>query len=126
LQAWQIYMTWYTWFFGANLIVLGWLFTQSAEPLQQRHVRLLCIGWIVFNVTGVASTIRLMMFSRRATRKGAQLSSRLADTVSGGVAFDPLCSFPTELGDVGALGNLISLAINIGLWTYLMFDPPIR
>jgi hypothetical protein len=70
-DAWRIYRTWYTWFIGANLVVLGWMFTQGADSPKSREIALLSVAWIIFNFTGVVSSPRLRSFTMQATCPGS-------------------------------------------------------
>jgi hypothetical protein len=121
-DAWRIYMTWYTWFFGANLVVLGWIFTRETTPLGGRKVAILAVAWIAFNITGVISTWRLRSFTMRATTQAAKLSALLATLVPEGRELNSNLGFPSDLGNAGALANAFSLAINISLWSYLFIN----
>ena len=118
-DAWRIYMNWYTWFFGANLIVLGWIFTQGTKPLEPRSVAILAIAWIVFNITDVISTWRLRIYTMRATAQTAKLSALLATLVPERSELRSDLGFPADLGNAGALANALSLTINICLWDYV-------
>ena len=118
-DAWRIYMTWYTWFFGANLVVLGWIFTRETAPLESRNVAILAVAWIAFNITGVISTWRLRSFTMQATTQAAKLGAALATLVPESRNLDSNLGFPSDLGNAGALANALSLAINICLWSYL-------
>ena len=118
-DAWCIYMTWYTWFFGANLIVLGWIFTQGMNPLKPRDVALLSAAWMIFNLSGVISSLRLRSFTMQAIAQALELSRTLAPLVTAKVKLDSNLGFPSDLGNVGALANVLALGINICLWLYL-------
>lgn len=72
LKIWAIYMTWYTWFFGANLLVIGWLFTADHPPTAERTM-LLSLAWIVFNTTGLISSLKMRSYTTAASRHAAQL-----------------------------------------------------
>jgi hypothetical protein len=119
-EAWKIYMTWYTWFFGANLLVLGWIFTRGTNPIKPRDIVLLAGAWIIFNIFGIVSSMRLRAFTLKAKDQGATLSRRLAESTESKSMLVSDLGFPSELGRFGALANAISLGINCVLWLYLL------
>jgi hypothetical protein len=121
-DAWRLYMTWYTWFFGANLVVLGWIFTRGTAPLEPRNVAILAVAWILFNITGVVSTWRLRSLTMQATKQAAKLGALLATLVPESSDLNSNLGFPADLGNAGALANALSLTINICLWFYLCIN----
>ena len=124
-DAWRIYMTWYTWFFGANLIVLGWIFTKPGEPVQSFDFTVLALAWIVFNATGIVSTLRLRTFTMKSSANAFELVTEIAIGAGYDADEEKLTSnlgIPSELGNVGALANAFALSINIALWLYLAFN----
>ena len=52
IDVWKIYMSWFTWFFGANLLIIGWIFT-SDKPMGPTKTVILAGAWLIFNATGL-------------------------------------------------------------------------
>lgn len=117
-DSWKVYMTWYTWFFGANLIVLGWLFSSNIKISADRSL-FLSGAWFVANLTGAIATWRLMRFTEECKSKARELVTVITKSAPGELAFDPEFSFPAALGSVGAKANILALLINMLLWSYL-------
>jgi len=119
-EAWKLYMTWYTWFFGANLLALGWLYTQaSSVGGPKRSMAILAAAFMIFNLSGVISSIRIRSYTMKATAKAKELSCVLQKSNPTVVGLDSNLGFPSDLGRHGATVNAVSLFISLGLWLYL-------
>ena len=118
-DAWKVYMSWYTWFFGANLIVLGWIFTQSPEP-EPKNMKILAASWALFNLTGFIASLRVRSYTLWAKDRAEELCEKLKKEVQAlQVSVEPTSGFPSELFSFGAAASSLSLAVNICLWGYL-------
>jgi len=129
MGAWTVYMSWYTWFFGANLIVLGWIFSStdvvecSDSKLNSQYMTILASAWMFFNLLGLASTFILRQHTMRMSGLAdvvcADLEAQLKAKKS---AIRPSASFTGRLGGWGAVANGSSLAVNFFLWGYLLIE----
>jgi hypothetical protein len=118
-EAWKIYMNWYTWFFGANLLVLGWLFT-AAKPPSELNMRLIGGAWIFFNSIGTVTSLRIRTYTLEASAGINSLTSLLNQTSGWSFKVTSNLSFPERLGALAALFNALALSVNIALWIYIV------
>jgi hypothetical protein len=119
-ESWKIYMTWYTWFFGANLIVLGWLLAKPYGEVDPWNGVVLAAVWVIFNGAGVVSTLRLRAFTQHVAARAGALSERLMEEArSQGLLVDLSSGFAGEFGRWGAGANAFSLAVNVLIWVFL-------
>ena len=59
-KIWGLYITWYTWFFGSNLIVLSWIFlNQGNSPSFDENKASVCAIWVVMNFLGTTTSVML-------------------------------------------------------------------
>ena len=122
-ETWKIYMAWYTWFFGANLIVLGWIFTQpitSSAVRDPKSVAMLAISWIFFNGLGIANSLRVRKYTMDVSQQTQKLSRSITESSPVDLELDSNLGFPNNLGSFGALANAASLFVNTCLWLYLL------
>jgi hypothetical protein len=121
-ETWRLYMSWYTWFFGANLIVLGWMLTRNDNAIDGIGAIILSSAWIIFNTTGFISTLRLRLHSITVTQKAESLSAILANVMPDCDSLKSNLGFPNDVGNIGLIANAISLLINILMWSYLLIS----
>jgi hypothetical protein len=115
-DAWRIYMTWFTFFFTANLVVMSWVLTRTSEIAQSGSVWLLCLFWIVFNTTGAVSSIGLAKYSHASSNRMKTILEILKQR---GKVFDAELPFPQALSVMGACFNAAALIGNICVWAYI-------
>jgi hypothetical protein len=121
-EAWKIYMAWYTWFFGANLIVLGWVLTKDFNSATSLNTRVLAAVWIIFNAAGVVSTLRLRAFTRDVTSRTDDICQKINAAVRHiGVDVELTSGYAGRLSAWGAGANAVSLSVNVLVWTYVFF-----
>lgn len=119
-EAWKTYMSWYTWFFGANLIVLGWILTKPKEAPQPRNVRVLAAVWIIFNVAGLISTLRLRTFSAGIAARAEEVCQLMNERLLPlNLKASPSSGFAGHLSWWGATANAASLLANVLVWAYV-------
>lgn len=99
LKIVEVYMTWYTFFVTTNFAVLGYLFAKDARSLDSRAIRLLAVVFVIFNISGIGSTILV---------GGAAASSAPKE-------FQWLIHWATGANTVGLFGNTL-------LWCYIIFS----
>jgi hypothetical protein len=121
-EVWRTYTSWYTWFFGANLIVLGWVLTSKAGMMDPTNIRLLAGMWIAFDLSAFISTLRLREFCVKSTRQADTichaLNERLAPLKLG---VEVSSGFAGRLSSWGAAANALSLlAIGI-IWAVVFY-----
>ncbi len=114
VDTWKVYMTWYTFFFTSNLIVMSWVFT--GKELRTDHLWLLCLFWIVLNISGAISSFMLAKYS---TNMASRMNRILCHLSSSSFSADKSSPFPVQLSVFGAYANGAALIINIGVWIYI-------
>ena len=72
-KIWGLYITWYTWFFGSNLIVLSWIFVNKQAPSFESNKASVCGIWVVMNVLGTTTSTLLALHSYRINRRIREL-----------------------------------------------------
>ncbi len=119
-DSWKIYMSWYTWFFGANLLVLGWIFTKNIGAKFNEAIVIFSAAWIFFNILGIISALRLQSYSQFAANEAQSLAHRMADISGYSKEVHKNLGFPLDLAKVGGYANAAALLVNVGLWLYLL------
>lgn len=119
-ESWRIYMSWYTWFFGANLIVLGWIFTKEVKADLAAAITVFSAAWIIFNIMGIVSAIRLQSYTRVAAKEALHLTHRLAELAGSSKEQHKNLGFPLDLARVAGFANAAALLVVVVLWLYLL------
>lgn len=117
-EAWKIYMSWYTWFFGANLFVLGWFFTGNKSP-GGANIIILAIAWCFFNILGTATSLKLREYTLEASSETKQLAETFNNSVEWAFHIKATASFPERLGALAATFNALALTVNVAMWIYV-------
>lgn len=113
-KIWSLYISWYTWFFGANLLVLSWLFTNQSSAFHANKASV-CGIWVVMNGLGATTSILLSLHSIHINRRIRDLlRARGPDTL---VEADDI--LPRRMTAWGGIANAIALMINAALWAAL-------
>ncbi len=55
----EIYMTWYTFFFTANLVIMGWCFGKESRSHDRRPLIFIAGLFSFLNLMGAVSTMRV-------------------------------------------------------------------
>ncbi|MDY6839583.1 MAG: hypothetical protein SWH78_16585 [Thermodesulfobacteriota bacterium] len=109
-------MTWFTFFFTANLIVMSWVLTETENISKSGAVWLVAVFWIFVNLTGTITSIGLAIYSYQSVSRMEIMLQKLA--AKGGI-FDLKSPFPKTLSVLGALFNSAALLGNIVVWSYI-------
>jgi hypothetical protein len=119
-ESWKVYMSWYTWFFGANLLVLGWILTRKADAPSATNVRILALTWIVFNLLGTVGTFQVRTFTETMSTR-ADLVCRLINERTGSMpgGFTLSSGLAGRLTKWAAVANGASLIANATVWLYV-------
>lgn len=120
-EAWKIYISWYTWFFGGNLLVLGWVLTRKAGVAETVNVAVLAAAGIVFNLSAIVATLRLQSFTREVARRAAAICEQINAAVRDmGVTAEMTSGFAGRFGNWGAGANAVMLFGNVAVWLYVL------
>lgn len=55
----EVYMSWYTFFITANIVILGWFFGKETHPTVQKPFAGISFLFFFLNVLGAVSTIKI-------------------------------------------------------------------
>jgi len=114
-KIWDMYVTFYTWFFGANLLALSWMFSIAEAPAFTANKGMICGIWVVMNLFTTATTLMLSYHSYRMNKRiNDLLASRGSASL---VEADDI--LPLTMTTWGGIANAFSLIINAVLWTVL-------
>lgn len=94
-DIWQMYLTWFSWFFGINIAALAGAF--AATRLGPSMFRGLAFLMIFCGILGIIASILMARFSRDARRLSKKLSaanSAIVDVMFGGrvLQFAPIAT----------------------------------
>lgn len=119
-EMWKLFMSWYTFFFTANLVSLGWALT--SESIKSSSIVALSIFWCIINVSGTIScmvarkrtvSVREQILSMEATLNEAQDDHRFQES------FSP---FPFGVAVYASLANAFSLVASFAVWIYILLQ----
>ena len=119
-DSWNVFMSWYTWFFGANLLVLGWIFTKGITSTGKQEIILLSLAWIFFNILGIVTSLRLWSYSREASDEAKRLAHCIIELVGSNKEQHKNLGFPRDLASFGGIANAAALFVNLLLWLYVL------
>ena len=111
-KIWGFYVTWYTWFFGSNLIVLSWIFVNQQSPSFSENKESVCAIWIIMNLLGTTTSIMLAVHSHR-------INGRIRDLLKLGGTDVPIAAndiLPNDMTTWGGAANALALMIMAALW----------
>ncbi len=115
-KIWSLYITWYTWFFGSNLIVLSWIFVNKGQTSSFNDNKAFVCGiWVVMNLLGTTTSVMLSLHSHRINR-------RIRDLIGVSEPSVPVRAndiLPNDMTTWGGLANALALVIMGGLWAAL-------
>ncbi len=118
-DTWKVYMQWYTWFFGANLFVLGWVYTKpEIWEIHAARIRVLSGAWIFFNILGLVTAILLGRYTQSIiVHTEKSLSQGEPSSVS-----ETQLLFPRSIGVFGGYATAATIAVNILMWAYVFLE----
>lgn len=97
VATWTLYLGWFVWFFGAQVVLLYLRIDATDGPGQ----RLSAILWMVYNASGIVITLCVAAYTFRLYRKQSRVG------------------FPIAFAALGACLNAVSLAGNFVLWHHV-------
>lgn len=97
-------MSWFTWFFGANVILMGWMVLGN-KPMEPTVVWALCLAWLFYNLSGAVAGMFVVWYILRVGRLVRQQGD--------------LFGFPVWPAAYGAAANVAALVVNSILWGIL-------
>lgn len=74
LKIWQVFMYWFTWFFGADLLAMSWVVT--ARNFHGWPGSVLAAVWIVCAILGIVVCILMGIYTKRTSERFEALAER--------------------------------------------------
>ena len=71
VKMWQMYLNWFTWFYGVNLLAMSWVFT--SEKMNKALVAGLALLMIFCLIMGVLLSFIMYSYSESARKIGRDL-----------------------------------------------------
>jgi hypothetical protein len=119
-KVWRIYMMWYTWFFGANLLAMTWVFTRGSDTGDAPW--LLCAAWLFFNLLAIAVACGILYHTSTAGARANSILRTLSETSRSTAQLEVSFAFPVGVAKLCASLTAVSLVGNVVLWTYLIYS----
>lgn len=118
-DMWSLYLKWYTFFFTSNLIVMSWIFTNPEEikSVEGNFITVLSIFWIIFNVTGIITSVLVAQQSRKANDRIDKILAKLDFRRDMVMRKSPI---PDSITRFGGLANAFSLFLVLIAWAYIL------
>lgn len=115
IKIWQTYFQYYVWFFGANLISVGWVLT-SKEPLKGQPVIMLSLVWIAVSIIVSPAPLIIGRYSKSAREQCLGLISEMDQTR----LYERInVIFPKDLINYLPWANFISYWIAVIGWIFV-------
>lgn len=73
LKVWAIYITWFNWFFGANLLAFSWILTSGPDKLKQQYLPSFVFFLLALVVIGIGVCIGMDLYGRAVRKKALEL-----------------------------------------------------
>ena len=113
--------TWFTWFYGTQILLLGWFVTKKDADATVVDIRVLAAALIIVNILFVISTLHIRAFDARQARKAATICRAIEQRASGvGLAFDVTSGVANEITHPVLGIACIALVIAMAGWSYVI------
>lgn len=110
IKIWQIYMTWFAWFIGANLFALSWIFT--SKEMKQGALFVLAIAMIFVDLLAIVAAAFMAITHNRAQKH--------ADTLKVGTNKPNVeMLFAKPLAFLAASGTAAAIFAGGLMWAYV-------
>jgi hypothetical protein len=117
-RTWTIYVNWYTWFFGWNILAFSWIMT--SKDLKLEYIPIFVAFMEVLLLCGMGTAYCMLKFNAVAYKRGQELLSERKDAgaAANGIFAIPITKFATGL-------IVACFCAGVVLWLYIYFRPPI-
>lgn len=112
-KIWQIYMSWYTWFLGFNLLAMSWII--SSNTVRGDLAIALAILMVFFLFLGVTTSIIMGWYSNKVTKKILSIKSG----PGGNDSTAPVFLIGAPIMKYAAIATAATQVANIVAWVYL-------
>ena len=113
--------TWFTWFYGTQILLLGWFVTMKDAHANSGDIRVLASALIIINILFVISTLHIRAFDARQASKAATICRAIEQRASGvGLAFDVTSGVASEITHPVLGIACVALVIAVTGWLYVI------
>ena len=125
-NVWHSYMTWFTWFYTTQLVVLGLVVTKPSELKNATNlVVLAAVALMTLNLFGAFQALRQLTFNRAQRRRAGRICQQLtAFAEQHGISMEITSGFSNELVKGALLMFMVALFTGFVLWLYVLITPP--
>jgi hypothetical protein len=125
-NVWHSYMTWFTWFYTTQLVVLGLVVTKPSELKNATNLVILAaVALMMLNLFGVFQALRQFTFNRAQRRRAGRICQQLtAFAEQHGISMEITSGFSNELVNGALLMFMVALFMGLVLWLYVLITQP--
>jgi apolipoprotein N-acyltransferase len=77
MKIWQMYLTWFAWFFGINVLAISWVLTNTTA--RGELVVSLAILMILFLLLGIGATMKFKSYCTNINLRAHELSKSIGN-----------------------------------------------
>jgi hypothetical protein len=81
LKLWAIYVTWFNWFFGSNLLAFSWFITSGNDKLALQYMPFFMFFIIALVILGIFVVRGMGSYSKLVREKALELTKEKPDTI---------------------------------------------
>jgi hypothetical protein len=123
MEAWRGYLTWFTWFFGTQTLVVGWIMTRKEELPSGTNMIALTAATAALNTIAILASLNLRSFAAVQIKRADAICRVMAErTEASGLSIDITSGFPGDFIRLAAGMGGGALLTAVVLWSYLLFQ----
>jgi hypothetical protein len=120
LEAWRGYLTWFTWFFGTQTLVLGWIMTKKQELPSGTNMIVLTGATAVLNLVAILAALKIRSFAASQIKRADVICGVMADRAeASGLKINITSGFPGDFIRLAGGMGAGALATGVAVWLYL-------
>ena len=120
--TWTVYLSWYTFFVGLNLVALTFFHQIEKSPNRL----FVAFAFLVFNLLGVITALWLYAYTKAAVERQDKTRRHLWNEAASPEEIQNLDQFfastpPAGIAKWAVVGNSVTLVLFIVIWAFLLF-----
>ncbi|MEA2339591.1 MAG: hypothetical protein QOE82_3598 [Thermoanaerobaculia bacterium] len=120
LEAWRGFLTWFTWFFGTQTLVVGWIMTRKEELPSGTNMIALTAATATLNIIGILAALNLRSFAALQMKRADAIGRAIAERAeASGLSIDITSGFPGDFIRLASAMGAGALITAVVLWSYL-------
>ena|SRR5437764_405262 len=120
IEVWKNYLTLFTWFYGTQVLVLGWITTKKQDALDETNITTLAAATVVLNLLSLIATLRYRSFcAAQAERSNAICREIAKQTTAFGLEIEITSGVASDLIRFGFDVGAVAFSIAIIIWLYV-------